>query len=260
MSEGLFAPLEGSLCLLGAILIVLHLFLAQYFEPWIVYVFSFPVEIHLWQRKHHRKANTDAFSILWYQFRVLFSLLGVGSCVGWLHSWDILSTTKFAPRCTRSEPWNKCVMHTKCPALWTVLSVSAKSCLEACRSWGAWWFWKIKAGPFCVHLPTKTHKLNLEPRNCRNSSLYIPSSRLHLLSLFLPYYTHRQHPDLDITWLAQMLRGFLIPIINTKFIELSTTTYLMISFFPRVVLRFNLFHRYTRGCQIKSLPQSISFV
>ena len=47
MSVGLYAPLEGSLCLLGAILIVLHLFLAQYSKPSIVYIFSFPVEIPL---------------------------------------------------------------------------------------------------------------------------------------------------------------------------------------------------------------------
>jgi len=39
-------------------------------------------------------------------------------------------------------------------------------------------------------------------RTRQNPSIYIPSSRLHLLSLFLPYYTHRQHPDLDIMWLA----------------------------------------------------------
>jgi len=42
----------------------------------------------------------------------------------------------------------------------------------------------------------------VEPRNRRNSSIYIPSSRLHLVSLCLPYCTHRQHPDLNITWLA----------------------------------------------------------
>jgi hypothetical protein len=51
-------------------------------------------------------------------------------------------------------------------------------------------------------LTNKAHKLNLEPRNRRNSSIYIPSSRLHLHSLFLPYYTHRRDPDLDITCLA----------------------------------------------------------
>jgi len=49
MSEDLFEPLEGSLYLLGAIMIVLHLFLAQYFEPLIGYIFSFPMEILLWQ-------------------------------------------------------------------------------------------------------------------------------------------------------------------------------------------------------------------
>jgi hypothetical protein len=48
-SEGLFAPLEGRLCHLGAIIIVLHSFLAQYFEQSIVYIFSFPVEIPVWQ-------------------------------------------------------------------------------------------------------------------------------------------------------------------------------------------------------------------
>jgi len=33
--------------------------------------------------------------------------------------------------------------------------------------------------------------------NCRNSSIYIPSSRLHLDSPFLSYWTHRQHPELS---------------------------------------------------------------
>jgi len=36
-----------------------------------------------------------------------------------------------------------------------------------------------------------------------NSTIYIPSSRLNLLSLFLLYYPDRQHPDLDLTRLAQ---------------------------------------------------------
>ena len=47
-SEGLFAPLEQCLCLLGVIIIVLHLFLEKCFEPSIVYIFCFPVEIPLW--------------------------------------------------------------------------------------------------------------------------------------------------------------------------------------------------------------------
>ena len=33
--------------------------------------------------------------------------------------------------------------------------------------------------------------------NCGNSSIYIPSSHLHLHSLFLPYLTHRQHLELS---------------------------------------------------------------
>jgi len=44
----------------------------------------------------------------------------------------------------------------------------------------------------------------VEPRNRQNSSIYIPSSHLHLCSVFLPYYTHWQHPDPNITWLAQI--------------------------------------------------------
>ena len=64
MSEGLLSLLEGCLRDLGAIIIVLHSFLAQYFEPSIVYIFSFPVEIPLWQSYMHRKANNDVFSIL----------------------------------------------------------------------------------------------------------------------------------------------------------------------------------------------------
>ena len=49
MSEGLFAPLAGCVCHLGALIIVLHSVLAQYFEPLIVNIFSFPVEIPLWK-------------------------------------------------------------------------------------------------------------------------------------------------------------------------------------------------------------------
>jgi hypothetical protein len=48
-SEGIFAPLERFLCLLGGFIIILHSFLAQYIEPLIVYTFSFLVEIPLWQ-------------------------------------------------------------------------------------------------------------------------------------------------------------------------------------------------------------------
>jgi hypothetical protein len=63
-SERRFAPLEGCLCPLGVMIIVLHSVLVQYFEPLIVYIFSFPVEIPLWQSKKHRKVNNDVFSKL----------------------------------------------------------------------------------------------------------------------------------------------------------------------------------------------------
>jgi len=43
----------------------------------------------------------------------------------------------------------------------------------------------------------------VELRNRRNSTIYIPSSRLHLLFFFLPCDTHRHCPNLDITWHAQ---------------------------------------------------------
>jgi hypothetical protein len=49
MSECVFPPLEGCFCLLGAIIFILHSFLAQYFETSIVYIFRFPMEIPLRQ-------------------------------------------------------------------------------------------------------------------------------------------------------------------------------------------------------------------
>jgi len=48
-SEGLFAPLAVCLCLLAVIIIVLHSFLAQYFKQSNLFIFSFLVEIPLWQ-------------------------------------------------------------------------------------------------------------------------------------------------------------------------------------------------------------------
>jgi len=48
-SEGLLSPLEACFSLLGTIIIVLHSFFTQSFEPSIVYIFSIPVEIALWQ-------------------------------------------------------------------------------------------------------------------------------------------------------------------------------------------------------------------
>jgi len=76
-SEGLFPPLEGCVCLLRAVIIVMNSFLAQYFETLIVNIFSFPVEILLWQSYNHHKSNNDIISTSWNQSRVLFPPLGV---------------------------------------------------------------------------------------------------------------------------------------------------------------------------------------
>jgi len=105
-SEGQFAPDEGCLCIPGASIIVLHLFLAKYLKPSIVYIFSFPVEIPLLQNSNNRSANNDVYSILWHQLRVLFPLPAVGRPVGWLNSWDNMRTTQCAQRCMGYE-WLK---------------------------------------------------------------------------------------------------------------------------------------------------------
>jgi len=62
----IFAPLEGCLYILAAVILVLHSFLAHYFEPSIVCIFSFPVDIPLWQSGKHPKATNDVFYILWH--------------------------------------------------------------------------------------------------------------------------------------------------------------------------------------------------
>jgi len=54
----------------------------------------------------------------------------------------------------------------------------------------------------------KYHISHVGPRKHRNLSIYIPSSRLHLLFLFLPYYTQRQDPELSrhhVTYPKQLL-------------------------------------------------------
>jgi len=70
-------------------------------------------------------------SILGHLLGVYFPPLGVGSHVGWLHSWDNVRTTQFAPRCTRSERYKWCVMPKQCLASQTVITASTKSRLEA---------------------------------------------------------------------------------------------------------------------------------
>ena len=58
----------------------------------------------------------------------------------------------------------------------------------------------------------------------------------------------------------QMLRGFLVPIINTIFIELSTAAYLNISFSPRLILRLNISFLYNENFRSEPIPQPVSSV
>jgi len=56
---------------------------------------------------------------------------------------------------------------------------------------GGWAWWGLGSFVFI-------NQQNAEyESNCRNSSIYIPSSRLHLQSLFLPYLIHHLHPELS---------------------------------------------------------------
>ena len=59
------------------------------------------------------------------------------------------------------------------------------------------------------------------------------------------------------TWL---LWGFLIPIINTTFIELYTAAYLGISFSPCPILRLNFSFLCNENSQSKPIPQTVSSV
>jgi hypothetical protein len=150
-SDGLFAQRDGCLGLLGTILIVLNLMLAQYFKPSNVYIFSFVIEIPLWQSQKHRTMNNDAFCILWHQLRVLFPLHGVGTHVGWLHSWENVRTTQFALGGMWSERWKRYVVSKQRPPSQTVLTGKTKCCLKAPHLWGAWWLRTMQAVPVYDH-------------------------------------------------------------------------------------------------------------
>jgi hypothetical protein len=86
-SEDLFAPLEGCLCLLGVVIIVLPTFLAQYYELSIVYIFNFPVEIPFGRPKSIAKQaliyslSYDISCLCFFHHEVLVALLD-GCTVG----------------------------------------------------------------------------------------------------------------------------------------------------------------------------------
>jgi len=58
----------------------------------------------------------------------------------------------------------------------------------------------------------------------------------------------------------KVLRGFLVPIINTIFIELSTAAYPNISFSPRLILRLNFSFLNNENSCSKPIPQPVSSV
>jgi hypothetical protein len=120
-----------------------------------------------------RASQSEQWLILYPMTSVAcaFPPLGGDCHVGWLHRWDNLRTTRFALKCMRSEQGKWYVMPKQCMGLYTFLTTSTKSRFEASHSWGACWFGKMNAGPFCVRKPTK----QVEPRNCRNTNIYIPS-------------------------------------------------------------------------------------
>jgi len=59
---------------------------------------------------------------------------------------------------------------------------------------------------------------------------------------------------------SHLLRGYLIPIINTIFIELSTTAYLSFSFSPRFFLKLNHLPTSCKRFQIITFPTTFSQV
>jgi hypothetical protein len=112
-------------------------------------------------------------------------------------TWDVLSLLRDAPgvssiqdvRC-KGNPW---CLKLSSPQILDIVSGLVIHEVPGCLArWRQGWLVFVKQ-----------QNSQVEPRNQWNCSIYIPAARLHLLSLFHPYYRHRQHPDLDITSVAQ---------------------------------------------------------
>jgi len=92
-SQHSFSPLEESLCLLGAIMIVLHSFLAQYIDPSIVYTFRLLLQIPFSQTQYRCSANDHILSFLWHQVCLLLWAMGSNSWIGYCsdstQNWDV---------------------------------------------------------------------------------------------------------------------------------------------------------------------------
>jgi len=199
-SEGLFAPLAGCLCHLGAIIIGLHSFLAQYFEPLIVYILSFPVEMPV-GRPNSIAKRTMRYSLSYVircvcSFHCQASVAVLDGCtVG--TNFELLNLLWDVPVLRgKNEVW--CRHNTRRRTMFSlqVLNPVSRIDVHEVPAGSASWI----LGHFVF---VNLQNSQVELRNRRNSSIYILSSCLHLHYLFLPYYTHRQHPDLDLMWLAQ---------------------------------------------------------
>jgi len=103
----------------------------------------------------------------------------------------------------------------------------------------------------------KCHISQVEPRNCRNSSIYIPSSNLHLQSLFPRYQTCCQHSEQSLHHLMCRIQCLLF----------QNTRHKLRSFFHSLLAAFRydrLFHNkhatvvdwlLTRSDSTKGQPQ-----
>jgi len=112
-------------------------------------------------------------------------------------TWKLLSLLRDV-RGLSSNNGVRCKSKSRCrtvssPRLWYLLSrIVVYEVPGGCRRW--------RLGLFVFINQQNTE---VEPRNRWNSSIYTTCSRLHLVSVFLTYYTHRQYPNLDIMWLVQ---------------------------------------------------------
>jgi len=111
-------------------------------------------------------------------------------------TWELLSLLRDAwgLTCKSGMKWQSNAKRRKMTSL-RLLNLVSKLPIHEVP--GGWTRWRLGRFVFINQRHTGYES------NRRNSSIYIPSSCLHLHSLFLPYLTHRQHPQLSRhMWLA----------------------------------------------------------
>jgi len=192
-SEGLFALLEGCLCRLGVIIIALHSFFAQYFEPSISisspsrWKSPFDRAKCIAKRSMTYSLSYAISSVCFFKHLALVAVLD-GCTVGAAR--EQLSLVRGARGLT-SESGMRCESNTHCPKLLSprvpnlVLRLLIHEVLDGCARW------------LLGHFVFINQQKEGYESNCRNWSIYIPSSCLHLHSVFFQYETHCQHPELS---------------------------------------------------------------